>query len=123
MTFNGKELSAMIKMAICMAAADNKIEEVEKKIVINELRIFGLQGSEGNAILELAEKMETPEALETISNMSTDQKKYVTGYLAAVMGCDGDIDDAEVKVWQFVCSATNCPQMSFTEALEFWKNN
>ncbi|MCM1337325.1 MAG: hypothetical protein NC187_00005 [Candidatus Amulumruptor caecigallinarius] len=67
--------------------------------------------------------METTSMLATLASMNDSQKKYVSGFLATIMVFDGDIDDAEMKVWQLTSTLMGCPTMSLREALEYWRNN
>ena len=123
MEITGKELTAMVKMAFTMAAADGKFVDEEKAIITLGIAEFGLGREEIIGCVKSAERMDPAEALQVLSAMNTNQKKYATGFLAAVMTADGDIADSEVKIWQLICTLTNCPTMSVAEALSFWKNN
>lgn len=123
MQFNGKELTAIAKMAASMAAADGNFDKVEFEEVIKELIRFGVDSTQAAAILAGADNMEASDAFATISAMTTTQKKYVSGFWAAIMLSDGKIEDSEVKMWQLICTLTRCPTMSAGEALEFWQNN
>ncbi len=123
MQFNGKELSAIVKMAAAMASADGKVEDVEQKAIALELVKFGASSEQATTMLAAAELMEPATALSVIASMSSTQKKYVSGFLAVIMACDGDIDDNEVNLWQFVCTMSGCPTMTIAEALKFWKDN
>lgn len=123
MQFSGKELAAMVKMGLVMAAADGKFAEEEKVAIALQMAQFGVSGDEATVLLAGGHQMETAEALATLAGMTTSQQKYATGFLAAVMKADGDIDDSELKVWRLVCTLCGFPTMSLGEAVEFWMNN
>lgn len=123
MTFTGKELSAILKMGISMAAADGKFADEEKAAICLELLKFGVSKNQFEQLLNNAEVMEASEAFAAIANMNDVQKKYVTGYLAFIMASDGDIADSEVKMWQLISSLACLPNMTMQEALTFWKNH
>lgn len=123
MQFNGKELTAIVKNAIAMAAADGRFAEEEKAAIILELAQFGVSKEQAALMLINAEQMDAVEALAVISSMDLMQKKYVTGFLAAIMAADGDIDDSEMKVWSLISALANLPTMTMFEALDFWKNH
>lgn len=123
MRYSGKELSAIVKMAISMAAADGKFAEEETTAIFFELANFGVTKSQFAQILVRARDMEASEAFATIACMDEEQKKYVTGYLAVIMVADGDIDDSEVKMWQLISLLAQLPTMDVNDALEFWRNH
>ena len=84
---------------------------------------FGVNSNEAPAILANSAAMNSAEAITTIAMMSTEQKQYATGYLAAIMVADGEIADSEVKLWQLICTLASCPTMSMHEALDFWRSH
>lgn len=51
------------------------------------------------------------------------KKKYVTGFFAAVMTADKDIDDSEVKLWSLISLLADLPTMTIAEALTFWSTH
>lgn len=123
MTYSGKELAALVGMAINMAAADGQVDKTEREVIVKELANFGVDGFQAAQILMKAKDMEASESIETISQMDIEQKKYVTGFLAAIMIADGNIEDSEVSLWKFVSMICNLPTMDLAEALEFWTKN
>lgn len=123
MTLNGEQLSALVKMGVAMALADGKVEDVEQVAIAFELIKFGVSQQQAAQIISNSESMSPSEALATLSVMTTDQKKYATGYLAAIMASDNDIADEEVKLWQLICTLGGFPTMNIKEALMFWKNH
>ena len=106
-----------------MALADGKVEEVEKVAIAFELVKFGVSQQDATTIINSSKVMEASDALATLSAMSTEQKKYATGYLAAIMASDGDIADTEVKLWQVICTLSNFPTMNIGQALSFWREH
>lgn len=60
---------------------------------------------------------------QTIFGLPIEDAEYACGYLAAIMAADGEIADAEIKLWQLVCTLGCFPTMNIGEALTFWKNN
>ena len=123
MVFQGNQLAALVKMAFSMAAVDGKFADEEKAAITLGMAEFGLNKDMIIACLAVADEMNAGEALGILTSMNTEQKKYATGYLAAVMAADGDIADDEVKMWQLICTLAQFPTMSVIEALTFWKNN
>lgn len=123
MEFSGKELSALVKMGVAMAAADGKLADEEKADIALGMAEFGLDEEAVKAHLALAKSMTPVQALSILTAMDTSQQKFATGFLATVMVSDGDIDDSEVKLWQLVCTLCGFPTMTIAEAVEFWRTH
>lgn len=121
MTFSGQELAALIKFGVAMAQADGHVDKVEELTIASELTNFGVNPTEAPNLLAASAAMEMSDALAIITLMTNEQKKYACGYLAAIMTADGEIADAEVKLWRLVCTLGNFPSMNIQEALTFWK--
>lgn len=120
MTYNGKQLTALLKMGIVMASADEKFADEEKEALTRELASFGVTAEQAMGLTLLAKDMEPDEAISILSEMSEDQKKYATGYLAVIMVSDGEITESEKRVWQVVSTLCSFPTMSLGDALKFW---
>ena len=123
MTYSGLELAALVKMGIAMAAADGKFAEEERIAIVMELAAFGVSQSEVEGLLRASRSMDASQAFGILASMTTEQKKYATGYLAAIMASDGDIADPEVKMWQLICTLGSFPSMNAHEALTFWRSH
>ena len=122
MEFTGKQLTAMLKMGLAMVEADGKVTEEEKIALTIELMKFGVTPDQLEVLLPAANAMSAEESLIIAAGMNAQQKKYVTGYLAMVMACDG-VDKSEVKLWSVLSHLCGFPTMTIAQALEFWKNN
>lgn len=123
MEFNRLQLAAAVKAGKAMAAADGRIDPEELKVIAIGLQEFGIVGEETKLILSLADAMEPATMLATLAAMNEDQKKFVCGYLSTIMICDGDIDDAEMKLWQLTSTLAGFPTMTIAEANEFWRSH
>lgn len=123
MNYNGKELAALVKLGVAMANADGHVDEIEQVAIASELSSFGVDSSNASTILAAAAVMDAADAISTLAIMTTEQKKYATGYLAAIMASDGVIADAEVKMWQLICTLASFPSMNIQEALSFWTSH
>lgn len=117
MTFTKKEMSAIAKLAVAMANADGKVEKNELTYIALEMVRFGVKDSD--SILEEAAGMEASTALAIVSNMTTEEKKYVTAYLGALMASDGNIDNKELALWKLVSTLCELPTMSVEEAVNY----
>ncbi len=106
-----------------MVNADGKVEEKELTILFGELINFGVSQEQAVSMLASADAMEADEMFAVLTQLSTDAKKYVAGYFAAIMISDGDIDDSEVKMWQIICTLAKFPTMNIHDAITFWQNN
>ena len=67
--------------------------------------------------------MEEEYALNILANFKDDEKKYVAGYLAKMCQVDGYVSDSEVTAWKTICKAASFSEMSFEEAIAFWKSH
>lgn len=123
MTYSGIQLSALVNLGLVMAQADGHVDQNEQKAIALELCNFGVDPNNAPAILAGSASMSATESLAIIASMTTEQKKYATGYFAAIMAADGDISDAEVKLWQLICTLANFPTMTIYEALSFWRSH
>ncbi len=120
MTYNGQQLAALVKMGASMAAADGRFADEERVAIVMELANFGVSQDQAAGLLATAQLMDAAEAISVLSSMSSEQKKYATGYLAVIMAADGDIADSEVKMWQLICTLSGFPTMNIREAINFW---
>lgn len=123
MKFKKIELCALIKMAFSIAAADGKFVDEEKTAIAFGMAEFGLDANEMKKMTDMTVQLDATAALSILSSMDSSQKKYATGYLAAVMAADGDVDPSEVKMWQLISTLAGFPTMSFAEALSFWTSH
>lgn len=123
MHFNNLELSAVLKAGKCMALADGKVEDEEMKVIALGMAEFGVTPPQFEALMALSEAMTPATMLATLTALDDNQKKFVCGFLATIMVSDGDIDDAEVKLWQLTSTLANFPNMSVQEAVDFWRTH
>ena len=103
-----------------MAWADGKLEDVERAAIFHEMAGFGVSDEDAKNLANEGDGMEFGEAITVLSKMTDEQKRYASGFLAAIMVCDQNIDDAEVNLWQMICTFGNFPVMTLDEALNFW---
>jgi hypothetical protein len=122
MTFNGKELIAIIKMAKAMVKADGKIEPSELSVMAVELARFGVPENQLKTLLKASDNMETSQALVLINEMDEERKKYVASYLGVIMVSDGDVNEQELILWNLVSTLCSLPEMNITEAINNMKN-
>lgn len=125
MTFTREQMTAIFKTAKLMAAADGTISKSEVDVIFLILNQYGIIKDTVESVLieTLANDMEPAKSIEILSRMTNDQKKYVCGYLAAIMLSDGDINDKEVALWTLVSTMAKFPEMTMREAVDFIANN
>ena len=114
MFFTENELNAIAKIGLEMAKSDGRVDEVELLVIKDKLTCFGI--IEPSAIIGNAYKMDSLEALVTVSKMEFEKKKYMAAFLGVVMAADGIIDDSEIKMWTLTTSLCNLPSMTIEEA-------
>ena len=120
MTYSVKELAALLRLGYAMAQVDGHVDDIESFAISSELKGFGINESNVGPLIAIAASMDFADAIATVAVMSTEQKKYATGYLAAIMAANGEIAEAEVKLWQLICTFASFPTMNITDALSFW---
>lgn len=125
MTFTQNEMVAILKLAKLMAVADGKLTNDERAIMFADLGSFGVASNslQSTVLEKLADDMEPTAAIAIVANLTTEEKKYVCGYMAAVMIADGEIDSKEQALWKLVSALASFPIMSIAEAVDFWKRH
>lgn len=122
LSFNRREMMAILKMAGAMAGADGRAHPNEINMMINECLRFGIDAEESKMLLSQSTDMEGTEAMAIIAVMTDAQKRYVCAYLGTLMAIDGNINDNEKSLWQLVSTLCKLPTMSITDALEYMAN-
>ncbi|MBQ3249914.1 MAG: TerB family tellurite resistance protein [Bacteroidales bacterium] len=123
MKLTPKQLAAVVKAGLIVTNADGTAKEEEYRIIINEMNSFNITQEQGKALIEVAEAMSVEDMVAELKGLSEQDKKYVCGYLVAIVAVDGDIHDNEAEAWQAMCSLCEFPDVKASEALEYWKNN
>ena len=123
MQFNNLQLSAVLKIGNCMVNADGKVDREELKVLCIGMAEFGVDEEHLKLLMALADAMTPATMVATLSALNNDQKKFVCGFLATIMICDGDVDDAEVKLWQMTSTICGFPAMTIAEAAEYWRTH
>ena len=119
MDFSRDELMAIAKIANAMIAADGKVEDNEMASWTLEMERFGIVEADFRSLYEQSEELQFVDALTVISNFDEERKRYVGAFIGTLMAIDGNIDDAELKLWQLVSTFCNLPTMSLGEALTY----
>lgn len=122
LTFNHKEMLAIIKLAQMMAMADGKLDKSELVMMSNEALRFGITPDAFFALIQPAEDLQPRDALLIVSLMNEKQKRYITAYLGTMMAVDEDVADEEVKLWSFVSMVCGLPEMSLDDAISYMNN-
>lgn len=120
MQLSGLELAAILKAGNAIVIADGQTKDEELTVLFHELENFNVPAQQIPGLLVIADQMDVPTMFKALTDLDYEAKKYVCGYLAAIMASDGDIDDSEVKLWQLICTLAKFPTMNVQEALRFW---
>lgn len=123
MKLTAKQLAAVIKAGLIVTNADGTAKEEEYRVIINEMNSFNISKEQGNALIEVANAMSVEDMVAELKGLSVQDKKYVCGYLVAIVAVDGDIHDKEAEAWQAMCNLCEFPDVKASEAFEYWKNN
>lgn len=116
------ELAAVLKLGMDMLMADGKVHENEQSTISVEMIRFGVSPEKFVHLSQLAQAMDSVEAIATVRTFDDEEKKHVTAFLAIIMISDGDIDDSEMKLWCLISKLASLPQMTVQEAIELWTN-
>ena len=122
MKFTKEELMSLVNAALAMAA-EGRFTVQEKDILSKEMMASGLSDRERRSLVREALKMKASDALRVMSGMDEEQKKYAACFLAVMMAADNKFVENEIKMWKFICSACEFPEIEFAEALEYWKSH
>lgn len=123
MTLNARQLAAVVKAGLIVTNADGTAKEEEYKIIVNELSSFNVTSEQGQMLIETANGMSVDSMVEILKSLSYDDKKYISGYLVAIIVVDGDVDEDEAKAWQAMCSLCEFPQTTAQDALDYWRKH
>lgn len=123
MNLTGIQLAAVLKAGMLVSNADGNIDPKELEVLKHELGKFDLSDELHDKIVDVASEMSVDDMVANLKKLSLEDQKYVSGYLAAVLLADGEIEDEEIKTWQAICTLCEFPTMSAREALDFWMNN
>jgi uncharacterized tellurite resistance protein B-like protein len=99
--------------------ADGRGDAREAALIARELMSLS-NGYNTENVVKAADRMEVDESLRILRSLTNEEKKYVCGFLAAIVKADNNISDSEIKAWQVVCSLAAFPTMTFAEAVGFW---
>ena len=122
MDFNGREMTAIIKLAKAMVLVDGEIDRMEVNVMSIESLRFGVQPDDFRKLLAASDQMSSKEAFGLVSDMSLEKKTYVTAYLGVIIAADGEIDDKELTLWKLVTALCDLPEMTIDDALDYLRN-
>ena len=113
--FYKDELTAIFRIALSMVLADGKVTELEMGGLRSELNRFGIRGNQIDKLLADAKAMPASNAISIISMLTSEEMRYVTAFLGALMAIDG-VDPAEMQLWVLTSDLCGLPTMSINEA-------
>ncbi|MCQ2264768.1 MAG: TerB family tellurite resistance protein [Bacteroidales bacterium] len=119
MKFNKIEMTAIMNMAHAMIIADGKIEDTETSIISSEMIRFGIPLNDFKEIFIKGRDMDPAFAIEIVSKMTYEQKKYVAAYLGTIMSIDENINDKELALWRLLSNLCGLPSMSVIDAVKY----
>ena len=123
MKLKALQLAAMINAGKAMAEADRNVDNEEVALIAQEVLMHSVPKKGLNDIFDLAEQMPVPSMFSTLAEMSDEKKKYVCGFLAAVMAANGEVAEAEVSVWRLIATLAKFPEMTLEQAIDYWKEH
>ena len=115
MKYNVKELAALVHLAVTMSQIDGNADNIEKHAITSGLSRLGVDAADASDIFVKAVSMNAAEALAVVTAFSDEQKKAAACYLANIMASNGEMTDAEVKLWKLICKLGGFPRNSIQE--------
>ena len=122
LTFNQREMTAIIKVALAMSVADGTCENNESSFMAQEAHRFNITGDDLNMLLEGCKNMDGQTAVAELATMTDAQKRYVTAYLGTLMAVDGEISEKELSLWRLMTELCKLPSMSISDAINYMAN-
>lgn len=123
MKYTVKELAALVHLAVTMSQIDGNTDNIEKHAITSGLTRLGVDAADASDIFSKAVGMNAAEALSVVTAFSDEQKKAAACYLAKIMASNGEMTDAEMKLWKLICRLGSFPQMKISEALSLLSNH
>lgn len=123
MKFNRIEMTAIMNMVHAMIVADGVVKDEETSLISAEMVRFGIPFEDFKEIFIQGRDMDPAIAVEIVSKMTYEQKKYVAAYLGTIMAIDNDIDDKEMALWRLLSTLCALPTMTVADAVRYMAEN
>ncbi len=111
MNFTLQEKAAIFHIAMAMIQADGKKDPRELVLVSTQMSELDID----DQAMSLSTMLSTDDVLSTIRDMSYAQKVFVTQFLTALAGVDGNLDDRERKLIAVLAVKCKLPLESVSE--------
>ena len=121
--FTHREMAAIIALAKAMALADGSLDKREVSMMSKEALRFGIAPDDFMKLLQKSDDMKPEETFAVVAVMNDAQKRYVAAYLGTMMAVDGNIDDAEMTLWNFVSLICKLPTMNIVDAIAYMQSS
>lgn len=112
MFFTSKEKQAIAVVGLLMQEVDGKTDK--REVDANKAMFAKIQVTQAD--INAANTMQVGEAITVLSAMTEDKKDLVASFLGALMIVDGEADETEVTLWQFVSTMCSFPNMNILDA-------
>lgn len=116
MYFSEREKRAIMAVVCAMGGADDKVDPREAILIKLVSDKVGIDVQKHTPLTDLEE------ALNVISAMTAEEKRFVCAYLGRLITIDRDIDPREVVLWNVFSSRCNFPSMSLADAERYIGN-
>lgn len=119
MTFTLEERKAIYRIARAMVLADGNVDKNEMGALANEMFRIGSNPDELIAFEEGIGEFKPSMAVNVISDLDDEKKKFFCAFLGALIIVDGEIDENEMKLWSLTSHFCGLPTMSVGDAIEY----
>lgn len=92
-----------------MAKADGTVTLEEIRVLAMESVWLNIPKERMDQLITESANMNQGDAISIVSTMSSEQKKHVSAFLAAVLFADKIPHPDEMKLWTFVCNMASIP--------------
>lgn len=116
MYFTREEKAAIVHLALAIQLADDDANKTET--MLNSLVFARIGVSKED--LDYSRRMSLKEAVDVVSQMTDSEKKFVAAFFGTIVLADGNVDTAELKLWQFICTFAECPTMSLADSAKIF---
>ncbi len=122
MTFTDLEKVAIIKAAELIANADHDEDFLEGLVAFTQASVWGIGEEDVDKYDEIENEMEYHEMVKILSKLDTKQKKYASGFWAAIVIADDEKEDSEIAVWEVLHTMCGFPQTDLEKAAKYWES-
>jgi len=114
MWFTDREKQAIQTVACAMGAADDEADAREVVLITLVNEKLGIPSD--------ISTIDLGSAMNVISAMTAEEKRFVCAYMGTLLSIDGDIDPREMLFWGLLTERCHFPEMTIEAARNYMSN-